>query len=266
MFSNSSLIQWDRKKDLSSSCSISLPLNYLSISFLQVVFILFQIHYFLQIINWSLRTLLTLWHNLMTDWNFPNSQSWVSLPHPLNLLIHSSTQSIYWMGKWGSDAQDWELEKFPRRASLMPQLEKALAPHSSTLAWKIPWMEEPGRLQTMGSHRVGHDWSDLAAAAMPQQVKTLPAIQRDPGELGSIPGWGQSPGGGKWQPTLVFLPGKIPWTEEPGRLQTLGLQRVKHDWEINTFTFTSSQYNCLLGLQDKVLQTELFKQTRFIFS
>ena len=35
--------------------------------------------------------------------------------------------------------------------------EKAVAPHSSTLAWKIPWTEEPGRLQTMGSQRVGHD-------------------------------------------------------------------------------------------------------------
>ena len=39
--------------------------------------------------------------------------------------------------------------------------ERAVAPYSSTLAWKIPWMEEPGRLQSMGSHRVGHDWSDL---------------------------------------------------------------------------------------------------------
>ena len=36
-------------------------------------------------------------------------------------------------------------------------LEKALATHSSTLAWKIPWTEEPGRLQSMGSLRVGHD-------------------------------------------------------------------------------------------------------------
>jgi len=36
-------------------------------------------------------------------------------------------------------------------------LEKAMAPHSSTLAWKIPWMEKPGRLQSMGSQRVRHD-------------------------------------------------------------------------------------------------------------
>ena len=40
-----------------------------------------------------------------------------------------------------------------------------MAPHSSTLAWKIPGTAEPGGLPSMGLHRVGHDWSDLAAAA-----------------------------------------------------------------------------------------------------
>ena len=39
-----------------------------------------------------------------------------------------------------------------------------MAPQSSTLAWKIPWTEEPGGLPSMGSHRVGHDWSNLAVA------------------------------------------------------------------------------------------------------
>ena len=48
---------------------------------------------------------------------------------------------------------------------LLLSLEKAMAPHSSTLAWRIPWTEEPGRLQSMGLRRVGHDWSDIAAAA-----------------------------------------------------------------------------------------------------
>ena len=43
--------------------------------------------------------------------------------------------------------------------------EQAAAPHSSTLAWRIPGTGEPGGLLSMGSHRVGHDWSDLAAAA-----------------------------------------------------------------------------------------------------
>ena len=46
-----------------------------------------------------------------------------------------------------------------------PALEKEVATHSSVLAWRIPGMEEPGGLLSMGSHRVGHDWSDLAAAA-----------------------------------------------------------------------------------------------------
>ena len=41
-------------------------------------------------------------------------------------------------------------------------LEKGMATHSSVLAWRIPWTEEPGRLQSMGWQRVGHDWNDLA--------------------------------------------------------------------------------------------------------
>ena len=44
-------------------------------------------------------------------------------------------------------------------------LEKEMAAHSSVLAWRIPGMGKPGGLPSMGSHRVGHDWSDLAAAA-----------------------------------------------------------------------------------------------------
>ena len=44
-------------------------------------------------------------------------------------------------------------------------LEKEMATHSSVLAWRIPGTEEPGGLQSMGSHRVGHDWSNAAAAA-----------------------------------------------------------------------------------------------------
>ena len=48
-----------------------------------------------------------------------------------------------------------------------------MATHSSTLAWKIPWTEEPGRLQSMGLHRVGHDWSNLAAAAAAHASKVM---------------------------------------------------------------------------------------------
>ena len=60
--------------------------------------------------------------------------------------------------------------------------EKAMAPHSSTLAWKIPWTEEPGRLQSMRSLRVGHD-----------RVTSL--------SLFTFMHWRR-----KWQPTPVFLP------------------------------------------------------------
>ena len=59
-----------------------------------------------------------------------------------------------------------------------------MAPHSSTLAWKIPWMEEPGSLQSMGSLRVRHDWAT--------SLSLFPFTH-----------WRR-----KWQPTPVFLPGE----------------------------------------------------------
>ena len=62
--------------------------------------------------------------------------------------------------------------------------EKAMAPHSSTLAWKIPRTEEPGRLQSMGSLRVGHDWATSLS-------------------LFTFMHWRR-----KWQATPMFLPGE----------------------------------------------------------
>ena len=56
----------------------------------------------------------------------------------------------------------WEMVCLPTTAS---SLEKEMTTHSSVLAWRIPGTGEPGGLPSMGSHRVGHDWSDLAAAA-----------------------------------------------------------------------------------------------------
>ena len=67
---------------------------------------------------------------------------------------------------------------------LTDMLEKAMAPHSSTLAWKIPWMEEPGRLQSMGLLGFGHDWATSLS-------------------LFTFMHWRR-----KWQPTPVFLPGE----------------------------------------------------------
>ena len=59
-------------------------------------------------------------------------------------------------------------------------------------------------------------------------VKNLPANIGHAGDMGSIPGSGNFLG--EWQPTPVFLPGKIPWTEEPGGLQSMGSHRVGPDW------------------------------------
>ena len=59
-------------------------------------------------------------------------------------------------GRWGLDTTEW---------LHFHALEKEMATHSSVLAWRIPGTGEPGELPSIGSHRVGHDWSDLAAAA-----------------------------------------------------------------------------------------------------
>ena len=60
-------------------------------------------------------------------------------------------------------------------------------------------------------------------------VKNLPANAGDSGDMGLILGLGRSPGVRKWQPTPIFLPGEIPWTEEPGRLQSMESQKVRHN-------------------------------------
>ena len=62
-------------------------------------------------------------------------------------------------------------------------------------------------------------------------VKNLSANAQDAGDEASTLGSGRSRGEGNSKPTPDFLPGKIPWTEEPGRLQSMGSQRVRHDWE-----------------------------------
>ena len=90
-------------------------------------------------------------------------------------------------------------------------LEKAMAPHSSTLAWKIPWTEEPGRLQSMGSLGVRHDW-----------VTSL--------SLFTFMHWRR-----KWQPTPVLLPG-----ESQGRGNLVGCHLWGHT-ELDTTEVTYQQ-------------------------
>ena len=77
--------------------------------------------------------------------------------------------------------------------------EKARAPHSSILAWKMPWTEEPGRLQSMGSLEVGHDFTFIFH---------FHALEKEMATHSSILAW------------------KMPWTEEPGGLQFTGVPKT----------------------------------------
>ena len=80
--------------------------------------------------------------------------------------------------------------------------EKAMAPHSSTPAWKIPWTEEPGSLQSMGSLRVGHDCTFTFH---------FHALEKEMATHSSVLAW------------------RIPGTGEPGGLPSTGSHRVRHD-------------------------------------
>ena len=104
--------------------------------------------------------------------------------------------------------------------------EKAMAPHSSILAWKIPWTEEPGGLQSVGSWRIGHNWATSLS-------------------LFTFMHWRR-----KWQPTPVFLPenprdGGAWWVAVYGvaqsrtRLKRLSKQASKQDENINFPNITS---------------------------
>ena len=109
------------------------------------------------------------------------------------VLISNACGIVY---EWGlvnhvfDSRGDYTDEKHPACTRLLfctvvhSHEEKAMAPHSRTLPWKIPWTEEPGGLQSMGSLRVGHDWE------ISLSLFTLTHWRR------------------KWQPTPVFLPGE----------------------------------------------------------
>ena len=85
-------------------------------------------------------------------------------------------------------------------------LEKEMATQSNVLDWRIPGNGEPGGLSSMGSHRVGHNWNDLAAAALLMGFPGGPSgkeptcQRRDVRDGGLIPGSERSPGAGKGNP------------------------------------------------------------------
>ena len=163
----------------------------------------------------------------------------------------------------------------------MHALEKEVSTHSSILAWTIPGTVEPSRLPSVGLHRVGHNWSDLAAAtdsmvwpameysehlsqSKPQKsIKArldYQALHTDQymcqpiGVVQSRPplcnSWHiffffkykrdmQSSKVEKAMATLSStLAWKIPWTEGPGRLQSMGSLGVGHDWTTSLSLFS----------------------------
>ena len=116
--------------------------------------------------------------------------------------------------------------------------EKEMATHSSVLARRIPGMGEPDGLLSLGSHRVRHNWSDLAAAAaylrlgLPQWLRGKESTCNAGATGNVIPGPGRSPGGGHGNP-LHYSCLKNLGIEEPGKLQSKGQQRLGHDWVTN---------------------------------
>ena len=80
------------------------------------------------------------------------------------LKVYSMDGGAWWAAVHGVAGSRTQLSDFTFTFHYHT-LEKEMATHSSFLAWRTPGMGEPGGLPSMGSHRVGHDWSDLAAAA-----------------------------------------------------------------------------------------------------
>ena len=121
-----------------------------------------------------------------------------------------------------------------------------MAPHSSTLAWKIPWTEEPGGLQSMGLLRVGHDWATSLS-------------------LCTFMHWRR-----KWQPTPVFLPGESqgrgslvgcrPWgrtesdtTEATQQQQQASSESQKSGWRINDWIDVNMKWQRYLSAASLVV-------------
>ena len=127
---------------------------------------------------------------------------WVAMPSS-----RGSSWPVYGCRKWGiRKFHSIPLRWKPRIWTFIVWLpEKAMATHSSTLSWEIPWMEEPGRLQSMGLRRVGQDWATSLS-------------------LFTFMHWRR-----KWQPSPVFLPAEC-WGWEPGGLLSMGSHRVGHNW------------------------------------
>ena len=97
--------------------------------------------------------------------NYSNPLQYSCLENPMD-------RGAWWAAVHGVASNRTWLSDFPFTFHFHA-LEKEMATHSSVLAWRIPGTGEPGGLLPMGSHRAGHDWSDLAAAAAAGNLKSL---------------------------------------------------------------------------------------------
>ena len=125
-----------------------------------------------------------------------------------------------------------------------------MATHSSVLAWRIPGTGEPGGLPSMGSHRVGHDWSDLAAAAVSMSYSLWPHGQH----LARIPCPSPSPGvcsdscPSSWWCHPTISTSVTTFSSCPQSFFFLGSHRVGHDW-----SDLAAAAACLLLLRKELL-------------
>ena len=96
------------------------------------------------------------------DWEDPWRRKWQPTPVLLPGKFYGQRSLVGYSPRGRKESDTTEQLHFHFSLSC---IGKGNATHSSVLAWRIPWTGEPGGLPSMGSHSVGHDWSDLAAAA-----------------------------------------------------------------------------------------------------
>ena len=118
---------------------------------------------------------------------------WLTLSHMTNSAAKESGKCIVWL--WAQEEE--------KRVMVINYQEKEMATHFSILAWRIPWTEEPSGRLSIGLHRVGHNWSNLAC---------MNALKKEMATHSNILAW------------------RIPGTGEPGGLPSMGPHRVGHHW------------------------------------
>ena len=146
-----------------------------------------------------------------------------------------------------------------------------MATHPSTLAWKIPWTEDPGGPQSMGSLRVGHDWatdliwSDLIDSYIRiyiyislSRFHVLAIVNRAAVNMSVhmffwIMVVSANPAEKAMAPHPSTLAWKIAWTEEPGRLQSMGSLGVRHGWATSLSLFSFMQLEEEMATHSTVL-------------